>query len=81
MEQNYTIPIPDNCKLLNSDASLYTTKNNSITLNSRANIASFKYLMENYLLPMLKQGRVIQLDNKGNIIEAQYPKLNSNRFI
>ena len=81
MEQNYTIPIPDNCKLLNYYGSLYTTKNNSITLNSRANIASFKYLMENYLLPMLKQGRVIQLDNEGNAKETQYSELNSNRFI
>lgn len=80
-KQNYKIPIPDGVKLLNSDASLVNATSGVLNLNSRNSIASFKYLMENYFLPMLKQGRVFEIDNEGKIIEKQYPELTTNRFI
>lgn len=80
-KQNYKIPIPDGVKLLNSDASLVNATSGVLNLNSRNSIASFKYLMENYFLPMLKQGRVFEIDNEGKVIEKQYPELTTNRFI
>lgn len=79
--QNFKIPLPSSSKLFSSDASLYNTTSGILTLNNRASIASFKYLMENYFLPMFKQGRVPTLNEKGEVVESQYPKLTTNKFI
>ena len=81
IDQNYKIPIPNNIKLLRSDASLYNAVSGSLTLDNRANIASFKRLMETYFMPKFKEGYVLKLNDDGTVTEVQQPKLNSNRFI
>ena len=79
--QNYTIPIPDNVKVLTSEAALINSNSSSLKLNNRASIASFKYLMESKIVPDLKNGIIYTLDKDGNPKTVTNSKLLSNLFI
>lgn len=78
---DYAIPYPANSTLYNADkSSIKAPEPGLLRLHSIQEIASFKDLFENVIIPNLKRGKVYDFNN-GNVIERSVPELVSNDFI
>ena len=80
-DQNYTIPMPRDAKVLTGEGALINSNSDSLKLNNRASIASFKYLMESKIVPDLKNGIIYTLDKDDNPKTITNSSLLSNLFI
>ncbi len=57
-----------------------TREDGQIEFNSLSDVASFKYLFETYIIPLLKQGKYIDVQN-GQNVEIEDKSLSTNKFI
>lgn len=77
-ERMYQIPVKKGWHRINKDKSKGVfAEDGVLTLKDRADFATFKYLMENTIIPNLKQGKVVTFDG----VEQDIPSLKSNKFI
>lgn len=77
-EKMYQIPVKKGWNRINKDKSKgIFVEDGILTLKDRADFATFKYLMENVIIPNLKQGKVVT----SNGVEQDMPNLKSNKFI
>lgn len=80
--QNISIPVKAGTQFLEPDASFNTFKTDGqLYLDNRASVASFKSIFENVIIPKLKQGIVMDMDEQGNVVEKKYSELLNNPFI
>ena len=76
----YKIPVKKGWNKINKDKSKGTfVEDGILTLKDKSDFAPFKYLMENVIIPNLKQGKVVTFDK--DITEQDMPNLKSNKFI
>lgn len=80
--QNISIPITENDQFFRIDKSLNNChESGELFLNNPEDIASFKYIFENRIIPELKEGIITEIDDSGEVVQLKHPELSSNSFI
>ena len=75
------IPYKAGVNILNDLRQVVPAREDSqIEFNSLSDVASFKYLFETYIIPLLKQGKYIDVQN-GQNVEVEDKSLSTNKFI
>lgn len=75
------VPYLKGTKLLTDYRTFSEAPNNGLLeLNETTNLASFKYIFENYIIPNLKRGVIVDYVD-GNIVERVDESLKSNQFV
>lgn len=80
--QNISIPVTENDQYFKLDKSLGTCQESGeLYLNNMEDIASFKYIFENRIIPELKKGIITEIDDSGEVVQMTHPELSNNTFI
>lgn len=75
------IPYSGGTSMLNELRQVFETKEDGLlTFDSLSDVASFKYLFENSIIPNLKRGIVLDYQN-GKVVQITNESLKSNKFI
>lgn len=74
--------VEENAKLIDKNFEEIPAEQDSfINFDSLQQLASFKNIFENYIIPKLKEGKYITVDDSGNIVEVIDDSLKENKFI